>query len=431
MSTLNDPAWKKNEELVARIYELTGPPPDWSELEGEPASGSEFLKDADAIVSHIEVNDKHGVGVLLRRLFRKRKNVLTVRSQDHHGGEQDFGDLALRLAHGESTRDAVFKGVLDAMEGNTVARVLAVPYYPDDVRNALALAEIYGAPLCTYLMDDQNICAAGIPDELMSELLERSRLRLAISPELAVTYELKYGQTMWFMPPVATAEHILGELSPPAALNAGNPVGAMVGNIWGQRWLDLLRETVRDSGVTLHWYSNSHFRFLEGDSASLAQDAIIVPDGPPLADGDLIEVLRQTPFVVIPTGTLDDDDDRSFIAQLSLPSRIPFILATAHTPVIVLGNERTGAARFVQDLGIGLVCPYERVAFGNAVARIMQPETNLAMRRKALSVANSFSDRNALDWIWQSLERGAPIDNRYQKMMPEPKPDLSHLVRKP
>jgi len=32
------------------------------------------------------------------------------------------------------------------------------------------------------------------------------------------------------------------------------------------------------------------------------------------------------------------DDDRSFLARLSLPSRLIFMMATAHLPVIVLGH---------------------------------------------------------------------------------------------
>ena len=430
MTTNSDSVRTTNDELAWKLLGLVGAPADLSDSasEGEhPATG--VPRDADAVVTHIEVNDKHGVGVLIRRLFRGRANVISVRSRNHYGGEQDFGDLDLCISHENTSRDAVFLNVLDALKRSTVARVLCVPYYPDDVRNALALSEVCGAPLGTYLMDDQNICADGIPDELMRELLAKSSLRLAISPELAICYELKYGCKLWLMPPVVTAGHILSEIREPEAVRSARTSGVIVGNIWGQRWLDLLRETVRDSGVTLRWHSNNYFRFLSGAGDELARDSIIVPEGPPLPDEELIEVLRQAPFVVVPSGTLDETDDRRFIARLSLPSRIPFVMAVSHTPFIVLGDKRTGAARFVEDLRIGTVCPYDRKAFREAVDHVTQPDVNLSMRRNALAVAPRYSDDGAAEWIWQSLARGEPLDRRYEEMMPEQRPDLEDLVR--
>ena len=56
-----------------------------------------------------------------------------------------------------------------------VSRVLCVPYTADDLVSALALKEMFNAPLCTYLMDDNNIGSQGISDELMREALEKSK----------------------------------------------------------------------------------------------------------------------------------------------------------------------------------------------------------------------------------------------------------------
>ena len=382
------------------------------------------LRNADAIVTHIEVNDQHGVGALIRKLFGGRANILSVRSANYHNGEQDFGDLHFCLSHQDTSRDAVFLRALNALGENTVARVLCIPYFPDDVRNALAIKEIFNAPICTFLMDDQNVCADGISDDLMRELLLKSALRLAISPELCFAYELKYGCRMCFMPPLVATQHIQRHIQTPPL----EPKGVIVGNIWGQRWLELLRDTVRNSGVSLHWYSNSDFRWLNCSKEDLIKDDIIPHDGPPVPDEELVEILRRAPFVVVPTGTLDSTDDRRFIAQLSLPSRIPYILATSHTPVIVLGDVMTGAARFVDQFRIGAVAPYEREAFRDAVDRILQPDVNLAMRTNALVVAGRFADIGAAEWIWQSLARREPLDQRYEDMMPKERPDIAYLL---
>jgi hypothetical protein len=383
------------------------------------------LRDADALITHIEVNDKHGVGVQMRMLFRGRSNILSIRSANHFDGQHDLGGMSLCISHGSSSRDAVFSRVLAEMGRSTVRRILCLPYYPDDVRTAVAVKEIFGVPLCTYLNDDQNVCGNGIPDELMRELLAKSALRLASCPQLRAAYELKYGCEMWYMPPLVADSFILSRLNAP---EAGLPPdhGVIIGNIWGRRWLELLRKSVRGSGISLSWYCNSRFRTLSCQREDLLADSIFPYD--PCPDEELIGVLRRTSFAVLPTGTLDEKDDRSFIAQLSLPSRLIYLMATAQIPVLVLGNRRTAAARFVEQFGIGIVADYGRRSFVEAVGSITRPETNLEMRRRALAAAGRFTDTGAMEWIWQSLERGKPIDQRYEDLMPRESPDLSHLT---
>ena len=48
----------------------------------------------------------------------------------------------------------------------------------------------------------------------------------------------------------------------------------------------------------------------------------------------------------------------------------------------------------------------------------MQPALNLAMRKRALAAAGRFTDSGAAEWIWQSLARGEPIDQRYEDLLP-------------
>lgn len=416
-------------ELIAKLLELTADAAPDSLLHKltvnpPPPPGLAVLQNADVIVTHIEVNDRHGVGALTGKLFGGCPNIISIRSADYYGGEQNFGAVHFCLSHPVKSRDAVFLSVLTALGEHQAARVLCIPYFPDDVRTALAIKEIFGIPLCTYLMDDQNVCVQGIPDELMRELLTKSALRLAISPELYVAYELKYGCKMWFMPPLVDARLILNRVT---TLSLRPDAGVIIGNIWGQRWLDLLRKTVRNSGISLRWYSNGDLRWLNCNREDVIRDSIIPHEGPPVSDNRLVEILRQASYVVVPTGVLDDTDDRRFIAQLSLPSRIPYILATSHTPIIVLGDRRTGAARFVEQHRIGLVAPYEEQHFRTTVGQITSPDVNLNMRKNALAAAGRFTDIGAAEWIWQSLARGEPMDRRFEDMMPKQRPDLSHL----
>ncbi len=406
----------RNQDLTNRLLSLTGSEPAPA---AEPASRL-APQNADAIVAHIEINDHHGVGVLLLRLFGETPNLISIRSKDFYGGRQDFGAWNACISHQKSSRDSVMWNVLEALGGTTVRRILSVPYFSDDALNAIALKEMFGAPLCTFLMDDQNLFSDGISDAVMGELLRKSSLRLAISPEMCTAYEAKYGCKVWFMPPVAPTRLIprqLNELSQ-QELRERQPI--ILGNIWGQQWLELLRATVRGTGITIRWYNNGEFRWLSCSKDDLVRDGIVPQEGPPDPDEALVEILRRAPFVILPSGTLEEGDDRRFIAQLSFPSRIPYILATSHAPILVLGNVETAAARIVTRLGIGAVASYRRQEFLEAAERITRLDVNVVMRRAAFLLSLRFADLGAAEWIWQSLERGEPVDGRYEEMMPDP-----------
>jgi hypothetical protein len=383
------------------------------------------LRDADVIITHVEVSDRHGVGKLVQMMYLNEPNILSIRSANYYDGQHELGVLSFCVPHENKTRDAVFARVLDTLGDSTARRVVCIPYLADDVRTAIAVKEIYGAPLCTYIMDDQNICTAdGIPDGLMGELLAKSGLRLAISPEMAAAYEKKYGYRMWYMPPLVPGRLIPSRLVPPPEGSAPSE-GVIIGNIWGAKWVNLLRDTVRGSGVKLRWYCNGEFKWLPCGKDSLIEDSIIPCN--PLKDDPLVAMLRAARLAVLPSGTLDKDDDRRFLAQLSLPSRLPYMMATSHIPIVVLGNRQTAAARFVERFGIGVVVEYDRQAFVDAVNYISRPEVNLAMRKRALVASGRFSDCGAAEWVWQSLAREEAIDRRYEDLISEEGPDLSQL----
>ena len=82
-----------------------------------------------------------------------------------------------------------------------------------------------------------------------------------------------------------------------------------------------------------------------------------------------------------------------------------------------------------ESAGIGMVAPYDRCAFQEAVERISRPDVNLEMRSAALMLAMRFADLGAAEWLWESLTSGEPVDRRYEEMMPRQRPDLSRIVQ--
>jgi hypothetical protein len=115
---------------------------------------------------------------------------------------------------------------------------------------------------------------------------------------------------------------------------------------------------------------------------------------------------------------MDERDDRTELSRLSLPGRIIFNLATANTPVILLGSNKTSAANFINRFQIGVVCDYTPESLAASVDYVLNPENQQRMRENAVKVAAKFSDRGIDQWVWQSLEKEQAADDRFEAILP-------------
>ncbi len=379
-------------------------------LNGEPL--------ADILISHIEVNDKHGTGILLRRIFPDSTPLFVVRSRDMYGGENQLGASSICLSHAGLTRAEAFLNILQGLNATTAKRALCVPYYPDDVLSAIAIKEIYGIPLCTYIMDDQNVYSDGISDQLMQELLVKSSLRLAISPEIRDVYESKYKLKFWLLPAVVNRSCFQTTSGLPNSQEFEAKTGILIGNIWSNQWFNLLRETVQHSGVKLDWYGNNSQAWLNVSEQQIRESGI--HDRGYVQEEELIAQLRNHPYAIVPSGTLDENDDRQEIGLLSLPSRIPFIMTASNTPIIVLGSQKTAAAHFIERFQVGVVSDYNSESLKQAIDYVCSPAVNREMRKNAATVSSYLASEHTDEWIWESLSQGAPSDLKFEQLFSHP-----------
>jgi len=370
------------------------------------------IRDADAIITTNEVTDRHGTGVILRRIFAQSRGILSIRSTCLYP-EHLLGQAQLCLGHEGLKRPESFTQVLTALNGSTVRRIFCVPFLPDELITAIVLKELFNAPLCIFLMDDNNIYARGIPDELLREALEKASLRLAISPELRDAYEEKYHVKFWVMPPVVDDAAVQRVAQDPVGSNVQAQTGVLIGSLWSRTWLQIFRKTIREAGLQVHWYGNATAPWLKVTAEELRQDGII--DYGFVPEADLTRRLKEYLYALVPSGTLDENDDRPEIAKLSLPTRLPYLLAAANTPVIVLGSPKTAAARFLQRFPVGKVVPYDSVKLRSTVQEICQAEQQRRFRLFAAEQAPLFSAKGLAEWLWQSLEKGEPEDDRFEK----------------
>jgi FkbM family methyltransferase len=392
----------------------------------KPHLSNQPLNSADVIITPNEVNDKHGTGILIKRIFSESSNIISIRSMNTYDGEHDFGTLSLCISHKNLSRFESFQTIIQSLQNITINRIVCVPLRSDDVMTAIAIKELFDAPLCTYILDDQNIHINGISDALMRELLTKSSLRLAISPEMRDAYETKYRLNFWQLP--AVVDRHLIQTRPVLPDLSKN--GVMIGNVWSEYWFDLLQQTLNELGIQIDWYKNNEFKWLAKRRSSLAQSGLnecdYIED-----EAEFVTRLRQYTYAVIPSGTLDNHDPYRSVGYLSLPSRIPQLLSTANLPMIVLGSRKTAAARFVERFNIGIVCDYNTLSFKEAVEQITDPATQQTMRQNAAAIAPTFADTGIAEWIWQSLERGQPCDDRFEALLHRTPADLTFFIEPP
>jgi len=362
------------------------------------------VQGATAILTVGELNDRHGTGVLLNRIFKESPNYIHLRSLNVYGGETG-GALRICLPAGSArTTD------IDALlQGSTIERILSVPYYLSDIENSLALAGATGAPMCVWIMD--NNLGDGpqqISTESMQGLLNRAKLRLGISPEMCELYEAQFGHRFHFAPPVVEAKLGQNALLHLPADSFLPPKGVLLGNFWSGRWMRKLAATVTEAKVPLVAFGHK--------SAQLLKYQFLDPQVELrgfVSEPELIAGLRQHPFAIVPTGTLDEDDDLPEVARCSLPSRTLYLSAVGNLPVIVVGHDDTGVARFVRRHGLGLVVPYNAKQLRRAVDSICRPEQQLQFRRRAAELAPAFACDDMEVWLGKSLDTGWPYDERW------------------
>lgn len=383
----------------------------------------------DVVVTVNEINDRHGTGPLVRRVLAGRRRVLSIRARTDYG-YQEFGDWNAVLSHKSVSDEQARDQLCLLLEGRRVERVLCVPYQADELRTSIALHDLCHAPVCTWIMDDQNIATHLIPDDLMWEALRKSSLRLATHPELCRAYQRKFGFPFHILPAVVPRHLLASEQAVlagerPASTGLPPPVptrAVLVGSIWDQVWFDRLCATVEGSGLAIDWFGNYRSLWVRISERALER-AGIRPHGV-VREEQLAEQLRRASFAIVPVSPLDGSDSNPGIARLSLPGRILFTAASSNTPVLIVGSGETCGARFVKHFGIGESIPYDRSSFLSAAAHLARPDTQASMRANAARIGTALSDSGVPRWLLESTIAGAPVDRRFEDLFADYPPEV-------
>jgi hypothetical protein len=379
-----------------------------------PRGGRDLSAGLRVVVTMNEVNERHGTGPLVQRICAGWPAVFSIRSQNDWGGSQEFGDWNVCIPPSERFRWKSFADVLTVLRGSQVRTVLCVPFLAHDLLTALAVKESFNAKLCIYIMDDQNVAGGHIPDRLMEEALDKASLRLVTHPELRFVYERKYRLPFYLLPAIVPGNLVATRPLPSPTSSGRRRRGALIGSFWDQRWFDGLCDVLKDCDCDIDWFGNNKSPWVRFPAESLAQAGITARGI--VQEAQLAAELATYPFVIVPTGALDGSETTPGVAQLSLPGRILFALATSQTPLLVVGSNRTCGSRFVTHFDIGEVVPYDAARVSAAMDRLSEPSTQLRMRQNAAAMAPGISDAGLPAWLEASIDLERPADTRFEDL---------------
>ena len=335
----------------------------------ESAPPSDSDPPVHVVVTAAEINDQHGTGPLVKRVFQGRPGIFSIRLRDQWG-THDFGDWQARLPFVPSTLGESLREARRLLEGKNVKSVTCVPFTGGELLTALAIKDAFDAKLCVWIMDDQNIAVNAISDRVMKKCLEESSIRLTTHPELRDAYQDKYGLATYILPAVVPS-HLVNAFPGHGTWDGRTTNVALLGSFWDQSWFDRLCSALESCDCSTDWYGQNKSPWLRFPLDDLSR-ARIRPFGV-VPEERLALELSKYPLVIVPAGALDGQESNPAVAALSLPGRIIFAAATSHVPILVVGSEQTCAARFVRHFGVGSVSPYEAEALSAAIAHCRTP----------------------------------------------------------
>ncbi|MEM9724918.1 MAG: hypothetical protein AAF909_05575 [Pseudomonadota bacterium] len=369
----------------------------------------------DLVITTNEISYAHGTGVQMSRLFEGRRDVIAIRSQSYYGGAQRIDAVEeLELPREVCSNSEIAEIMKLWLRPYHVRSILSPIFLESDIVMALAAKQLTGAPLGLWVMDDNCLQKRGVGRRLMARALAQADARFAISREMKDLYERAFGHPFAIAPPLVAPALLRQEPSAPA------PSGdlLMIGNVWSVRILDRLSQTVEAAGLKVDWRAPNPDlwgKILSADT--LEQRGVRV--GPEADPAALNGLTTAAAAILVPSDSGAFGKTESAIGDLSLPSRMPFILATSGTPMIVLGRPDTAAARFVRRYGVGEVSPYEPDALAEAVRRVSALEAQAEIRARAARLASRFSFDGAYGFIFSTIAAGgAPPDDRFETLFP-------------
>ena len=373
----------------------------------------------DLVINANELTTAHGTGVLLGRVLKDAPEHVLFRAFSSWGGTRTTRPVAeYAFDRYSRPRTEIAEFISARLPPWDVRGILSVPYTREDVVMAIAAKSITGSPLAIWVMDDNTLVADGVPRELTAELVRMADARFAISPALQRLYASAYGVPFHILPPLVASDLLRCGVSAgsPATRAAGRSRSAMVGNVWSQSWFNRTLDVLSQIDVATDWYTSAdHIDFLDLDAERLARAQVSIRPG--LDARETARRVAEADFVIAPSTDLTEATvQAASIGRLSLPSKLPFITATAGAPLLILADGPSAAGDYVRRFDLGAVSPYDPTAVQASIAELVRPERRAGIRRRSFELASAFDVAGAYRLLMDSASDRRLIDDRFERL---------------
>ena len=365
------------------------------------------IGNATLVVTGGALGERGPSGVLLNRLLHNERPTILVSSTGIQR-EGLIGDFQIQLQDTGKSRRDLYLEIGAQLAYSSVGRILCAPFGLDDLRTAVAAADITGAPLALYLVSRFAEPHSWELEQALREALAKSRIRFAPTEDLRAYYQKRYGHKIWILPPVI--HHGTHALTPRKRPPVPVRQGVILGSVSDLKNFDQLRQMVRNSGVKFTWCRSS---ILLQQKSDLANDGITVAADS--SEERAIRAAAEADFALIIDSSRAEGIKNQFsdIAQLENL----FLAVSAGLPAIVLSNQETEAGRFVEAFGLGKTSTFSEAAVKGLVPpELTSEETAGNVNQMVKNLAPLASAQTVTGILWESLQRGTLIDEQFEKV---------------
>lgn len=364
----------------------------------------------DLLITDNVTNASHGAGILLCNILDPQ-TCINIRRDDVflNYGEGPFPYYRIDLT--ENSRSVICSWLLKIFNEQNIRRIIYISTCCGNGNDLFSIVakSIFDVPLLVWVMDDN----LRVEHQIAKELFTIADIVFVISPEMRDFYEGKFQRKFYILPPTVKSSLIASYAESDISRNLANKTCVLIGNIWHADWLVKLCRTISKSDWTIHWYSPP-VKLSEVLFHTMTDHGIVVKGY--LPQKELAECVATYPFAIISVGSGNQDNSGRGVTYFSLSSRVPFLMATTHTPLLVMGSKRGCVANFVRNFGIGVSVDYDQEEFLAATAKLTEKSFYTQCVTNAATHAKSFSDEGLAAWMWKSCEKREPIDDRFEKL---------------
>src|SRR5688572_7193768 len=106
-------------------------------MNGDPSDAEAVFPMRDLLVTAVEINDRHGVGILLQRMFPDASEFVCLRSASLYSGADSFGSVTHELRSKYLTISETREQLKRILAPYRIRRIICVPYYREDFVHAV------------------------------------------------------------------------------------------------------------------------------------------------------------------------------------------------------------------------------------------------------------------------------------------------------